>query len=272
MDGVYMDLPKKFKDRMESLLGEEYRDFADSYRKPHFGGLRVNTLKLSPGEFEHLCPFSIRKIPWIYNGYYYDINEQPARHPYYHAGLYYIQEPSAMFPAEVLKAEPEDRVLDLCAAPGGKTVALAASMKNRGFLLSNDINPKRIKALVKNIELCGITNTVVTNESPERLSEVYRGFFNKVLLDVRQQVRELVQHHAEEEQQRREHRVAPHLPRRPPGEEHREVAGPERVDHQCEDQQPRGVDADRDPLHAPEVQASALLTPTPASACADRPV
>lgn len=183
MDGVYMDLPKKFKDRMESLLGEEYRDFADSYRKPHFGGLRVNTLKLSPGEFEHLCPFSIRKIPWIYNGYYYDINEQPARHPYYHAGLYYIQEPSAMTPASLLPVNPQDMVLDLCAAPGGKSTELGARLRGEGMLVTNDISSSRAKALLKNIELFGITNALVLSESPNRLADHFPEAFDKILVD-----------------------------------------------------------------------------------------
>ena len=183
MDGVYMNLPKKFKDRMESLLGEEYKDFLQSYRKPYYGGMRVNTLKLSPEEFEHLSPFSVRKIPWVNNGYYYDTKEQPARHPYYHAGLYYIQEPSAMTPASLLPVEPGDMVLDLCAAPGGKSTDLGAKLKGEGMLVSNDISNSRAKALLKNIELFGITNALVLSEAPNKLSEYFNNAFDKILVD-----------------------------------------------------------------------------------------
>lgn len=180
-----MRIPPDFENKFRNLMSpEEFDEFITALNDDRTAGLRLNGLKADLPAWNRISPFETRPVPWTRYGFYIKDDSRPGIHPYYHAGLYYIQEPSAMFPAEVLKAEPEDRVLDLCAAPGGKTVALAASMKNRGFLLSNDINPKRIKALVKNIELCGITNTVVTNESPERLSEVYRGFFNKVLLDV----------------------------------------------------------------------------------------
>jgi 16S rRNA C967 or C1407 C5-methylase (RsmB/RsmF family) len=102
---------------------------------------------------------------------------------YYHAGLYYIQEPSAMLPGKVLEAVPGDKVLDICAAPGGKSVQVAAAMKGRGLLVSNDINAERVKALVKNIELCGIRNAVVLNESPEKLAQSFTGYFDKILID-----------------------------------------------------------------------------------------
>src|SRR5690554_2440485 len=128
MDGGVMKLPEEYKDRMKRLLGDEYKEYLQSYHKPFYGGIRVNTLKLSPEEFQHLCPFSIRRIPWISNGYYYDIDEQVAKHPYYYGGLYYIQEPSAMIPASLLPIEPGDMVLDLCAAPGGKSTKLGVRM------------------------------------------------------------------------------------------------------------------------------------------------
>ena len=118
-----MVLPEKFQSRMKEMLGEEYREFASSYEETREYGLRVNTLKLSPEEFEKIAPFPVEKIPWIPNGYYYNEGTSPARHPYYAAGIYYLQEPSAMTPASRLPVEPGDRVLDLCAAPGGKSTS-----------------------------------------------------------------------------------------------------------------------------------------------------
>lgn len=183
MDGDKMNLPKQFKDRMEELLGDEYKDYLESYHKPYYGGIRVNTLKLSPEEFEHLSPFSINRIPWISNGYYVDVNEQPSRHPYYYGGLYYIQEPSAMTPASLLPIEPGDMVLDLCAAPGGKSTELAAKLKGQGLLVSNDISNSRAKALLKNIELSGIKNALVLSESSGKLEKYFPEYFDKILVD-----------------------------------------------------------------------------------------
>ena len=180
-----MNIPPDFASKFRNLMEpSEFDEFISSLNEDRVTGLRINSLKVDSREWNRISPFETRPVPWSDNGFYINDNSRPGTRPYYHAGLYYIQEPSAMFPAEVLDARPGDRVLDLCAAPGGKTVALAAGMENTGFLLSNDINPKRIKALVKNIELCGITNTVVTNETPERLSLFYGEFFNKILLDV----------------------------------------------------------------------------------------
>lgn len=178
-----MILPKQFEDRMKSLLGGEYEEYLQCYHKPHYGGIRVNTLKISPEEFEHLCPFSIKRIPWVNNGYYYDTAEQPARHPYYYAGLYYIQEPSAMTPASLLPIEPGDMVLDICAAPGGKSTELGAKLKGEGMLVSNDISNSRAKALLKNIELFGIKNSLILSESPNKLADFFPESFDKILVD-----------------------------------------------------------------------------------------
>ncbi|NLM27186.1 MAG: NOL1/NOP2/sun family putative RNA methylase [Clostridiaceae bacterium] len=175
------DFKKKFRELMESW---EYDEFISSLSGERAAGIRINRLKVNQSEWSSMSPFKIEPVPWADGGYYLDEEERPGIHPYYHAGLYYIQEPSAMFPSGLLEASPDDRVLDLCAAPGGKTVGLAMDMRNRGFILSNDVNPKRIKALVKNIELLGIVNTVIANESPERLASAYEGFFNKIMLDM----------------------------------------------------------------------------------------
>lgn len=178
-----MNLPKLFEDRMRKLLGEEFLDYLACYDKPHFGGLRVNTLKASPEEFERICPFSIKRIPWVRNGYYYDTQEQPAKHPLYYAGVYYIQEPSAMTPASLLPIKPGDKVLDICAAPGGKSTELGARLNGEGVLVSNDISNSRAKALLKNIELFGIRNALVLSETPNKLAEYFPEYFDKILID-----------------------------------------------------------------------------------------
>lgn len=124
------------------------------------------------------------QVPWCEEGFYYNgLLHQPAKHPYYHAGLYYIQEPSAMLPASLLPVEPGDKVLDLCAAPGGKSTQIASKLQGKGLLVSNDISISRAKALVKNLEMAGVVNAVVTSEKPEKLAKVFEGFFDKVLVD-----------------------------------------------------------------------------------------
>ena len=178
-----MVLPEQFKNRMRNMLGDEYQDFIDSYEMPRQYGLRVNTLKVSPEEFGEMAPFPVERIPWIKNGFFYKEGIFPARHPYYAAGVYYLQEPSAMTPASRLPVEPGDRVLDLCAAPGGKATELAARLKGKGVLVANDISNSRARALLHNLELFGAANIFVTNEIPARLAESFPGYFDKILVD-----------------------------------------------------------------------------------------
>lgn len=178
-----MNLPEKFEDRMKMLLGDEYEEYLQCYDDENYQGLRVNTLKITPEEFEKICPISIRRIPWTINGYYYEPDEQPAKHPFYYAGLYYIQEPSAMTPASLLPIREGDRVLDLCAAPGGKSTELGAKLKETGCLVSNDISNSRAKALLKNIELFGIRNSLVVSEAPNKLLDYFPEYFDKILID-----------------------------------------------------------------------------------------
>ena len=121
-------LPQEFLERMEHMLGEEYPGFLQSYEEPRKFGLRVNTMKISVEEFQRLAPFHLTPIPWIPNGFYYEREDDPARHPFYYAGLYYLQEPSAMTPASILPVMQGEHVLDLCAAPGGKATALGAKL------------------------------------------------------------------------------------------------------------------------------------------------
>ncbi len=178
-----MALPKKFEDRMKELLGEEFEVFKNSYDDKYKTGLRVNRLKLTGEEFEAISPCPIDPIPWTTNGYYYDGKNQPAKHPYYHAGLYYIQEPSAMLPAALLPIEPGDKVLDVCAAPGGKSTELAAKLGGSGVMVSNDISNSRAKALLKNIELFGVRNPVIISEDPANLVKYFPEYFDKILVD-----------------------------------------------------------------------------------------
>lgn len=179
-----MKLPAAFEDKMKELLGEEFPEYIACYEEPRYYGLRVNTSKISVEEFERICPFPIRPVPWIENGFYYDGEAvSPAKHPYYFAGLYYLQEPSAMTPASRLPVSPGDKVLDVCAAPGGKATELGAKLGGLGVLMANDISSSRAKGLLKNIEVFGIGNVLVLSEEPGRLENYFPEYFDKILID-----------------------------------------------------------------------------------------
>lgn len=177
------ELPKEFLQGMKELLGKDYPAFLASYEKPVHAGLRINTLKGDADELKEKLPFQLRQVPWVKNGFFYPPQERPALSPYYYAGLYYIQEPSAMTPASLLPVEPGDLVLDLCAAPGGKATELGAKLNGTGFLLANDISNSRAKALLKNLERFGIPNMAVASEPPEKLSGLLPETFDKILVD-----------------------------------------------------------------------------------------
>lgn len=177
------DLPQSFLDSMKEILGEDYEAFLTGFDGQRQYGLRVNTLKMNLEEFERIAPFHLKKVPWISNGYFYNAEDVPAKHPFYSAGLYYLQEPSAMTPASRLKVQPGERVLDFCAAPGGKATELGAALQGEGLLVANDINTARAKALLRNLELFGISNSFVTNEPPHVLAERFPEFFHKIMVD-----------------------------------------------------------------------------------------
>lgn len=176
-------LPRDYIDRMKALLGDEYDEFIKSYEDERYYGLRVNTSKISIEDFLKLFPYELKPIPWCETGFYYKKDIKPGKHPYHAAGLYYIQEPSAMAVVEALHPEPGDIVLDISAAPGGKSTQIANKIGETGLLVSNEINPLRAKALVENIERFGIRNAIILNESPERLLNSFRGFFDKIVVD-----------------------------------------------------------------------------------------
>lgn len=177
-------LPEAFLNEMKELLGDEYDAYLASFDRQPRLGLRANGLKISGSRLLSLLPWSLTPIPWADGGYSYDSSSlRPALHPAYSAGLFYLQEPSAMAPAALLPAEPGQRILDLCAAPGGKSTQLAAKLKGKGVLVSNDISPSRARGLLKNLELAGAANICVTAEEPVKLAQKWPGWFDRILVD-----------------------------------------------------------------------------------------
>ena len=172
-------LPQAFLDRIKTQLGEEYPAFLESLERPRAVALRYNPLK---GEKPQL-PFVREDVPWEKMGFYYDPESRPGLHPYHEAGVYYLQEASAMAPVALLKPQPGERILDLCAAPGGKTTQIAGRMAGEGLLICNEINPKRAKILGRNIERMAVANALVLNEHPQNLARKFVGFFDRVLVD-----------------------------------------------------------------------------------------
>ncbi|MBR1815549.1 MAG: RsmB/NOP family class I SAM-dependent RNA methyltransferase [Lachnospiraceae bacterium] len=179
-----MELPKLYEKNMRTLLQENFEAYEACLDKSMYHGIRINTSKISVEDFLKINPFKLERVPWCDNGFYYDETvDKPSKHPYYYAGLYYIQEPSAMTPASVLPIKPYDKVLDICAAPGGKSTELAARLGGKGVLLSNDVSASRAKALLKNLEVFGITNYIITNENTYKLAERFTNYFDKILVD-----------------------------------------------------------------------------------------
>lgn len=176
-------LPEEFIERMQNLLGEECNEFLASYEKERLYGLRYNPLKADREEFVSKMPFTLEKVTWAEEGFYYRAEQQPGKHPFHEAGAYYIQEPSAMSVIEVLAPKPGEKILDLCAAPGGKSTQIAGRMAGEGLLITNEIIPNRAKILSQNIERMGIGNAVVCNESPDRLAGFFPSYFDKILVD-----------------------------------------------------------------------------------------
>ena len=189
-------LPDPFVAEMQDLferfgLSAECPSFLQSFQAPSWSGLRTNTRKIQPDSLIRLMAgqaglpaASIRPVSWCDDGFYCPPGLQPGKLAAHAAGLYYIQEPSAMLPAQVLSVHPGERVLDLCAAPGGKAARLASDLKGQGLLWANEISHDRVRALQRNIELTGCTNAVITRETPERLAVRLTGWFDAILADV----------------------------------------------------------------------------------------
>lgn len=178
-DGI--GLPDAFAEKMRGLLGEEADAFFESYEETRRFGLRVNPLKCRGSLPEPVN--GLPEIPWSAEGRYYEESLRPGKHPFHEAGLYYIQEPSAQACAEALAPKPGEKILDLCAAPGGKSTHLAGKMDQKGLLVCNEIHPARAKILSQNVERMGIGNAVVTNMEPAALVPVFGKFFDGIAVD-----------------------------------------------------------------------------------------
>lgn len=177
-----IDLPQPFKDRMKATLGSGFPSFIASYDRAPYRAIRVNTLKISVEEFKKISPFALSPVPWEECGFY--IGGDGAGKTLHHAaGLYYVQEPSAMSAAPKLGVKAGERVLDMCSAPGGKGTQLAQKMRGGGIIVLNEVNLSRAKILSQNVERLGITNAAVVSESPERIADHFQGYFDKVLVD-----------------------------------------------------------------------------------------
>lgn len=180
-----LTLPAGFVQRMQRLMHEDFLPFCASYAKPPHPSLRINSLKITREEATALLPFLGPPVPWQENGYYYPSTEElrPGKHPFHEAGAYYIQEASAMLPASLCPPCPGERVLDLCAAPGGKATQLAASLRSEGVLVANEIHPQRASILSQNMERMGVRNCIVTNSTPEELAVRFPSFFDLIVVD-----------------------------------------------------------------------------------------
>lgn len=177
-------IPEEFQNRMKQMLGaSEYAMFLQSYDREKYQGLRLNPWKADREDFLVNTSFHLRPVPWEAHGFYYEREDAPGKHPYHEAGVYYIQEPSAMAPAAYLQAKPGERVLDLCAAPGGKSTQIAAAMMGEGLLVSNEIHPARAKILSENIERMGIRNALILHEIPQRLRRHFGCYFHRIMVD-----------------------------------------------------------------------------------------
>lgn len=175
-------LPDKYLNAMKSLLKDEYDDYLACFDNPQIHSLRVNTSKISVDRFKEIFPYNLEQVPWCKDGFYFD-DLSISKHSYYYAGLYYLQEASAMLPAEVLPIEEGDIVLDACAAPGGKSLKLLDKLNNTGLLVSNDISISRANALLRNIERAGFSNYYVIAKDIIELEEHFPKYFDKILLD-----------------------------------------------------------------------------------------
>lgn len=177
-----LDLPEEFKERMKFQLGGDYGEFINSYGLPPRRAIRVNTLKISAEDFIKISPFALTPVPWERSGFYVE-EEGLGKTVLHAAGAYYVQEPSAMSAVPQLEVKPRERVLDLCAAPGGKGTQIAQYMKGEGVLVLNEPVLSRRDILSQNAERLGLKNAAVTCASPAYLATIFENYFDKILVD-----------------------------------------------------------------------------------------
>jgi len=180
---VTIPYPADFITEINRLLGDESSLFWDSQNSSPQSGLRVNSLKTNLDLIKKILLHSSNDVPWAKDGLQLPLDIHPGKHPYHSAGLYYLQEPSAMAPVAALDPQPGELILDLCAAPGGKSTQILSLMKNKGLLVVNDSNPRRVQALARNIERWGGQNSIIINDVPERLVDHFGPIFDRVLVD-----------------------------------------------------------------------------------------
>ncbi len=185
-----INLPEDYKKNMTDLLGDDaVAQYFEAMDEESVSSFRLNPLKKHKNDLVYITkefPTAIEAVSWEKMGRYYTEPDRPGKHPLHAAGAYYIQEASAMAPAALLMAESlrgEEKILDLCAAPGGKTTQIASYMKGRGLLVANEIIPSRAKILSENVERCCIKNCVVTNCTPQEMSERFTSFFDRIMVD-----------------------------------------------------------------------------------------
>ena len=173
-----------FEARERALLGPRYETLYAPPAAEAARGVTVSALRMTPEAFAAGVDFAVEPSPFCRAGFLVRQPDfRPGRHPWHHAGVFYSQEPSASSAAPLLGVQPGMRVLDLCAAPGGKTSQLAAAMNGAGLLVANEYVPARADVLKNNLERMGVANAVVLNESPERIAEALPAFFDRILVD-----------------------------------------------------------------------------------------
>ena len=176
------ELPQKYKERMKALLKADFELYEKAVNSESVRAFRVNTNKISLEDFEKLNTFSSGKVPYVENGFYLDY-DKIGNHPFHHAGMIYVQEPAAMAPAECVEINPDWAVLDMCAAPGGKSSQIKNKLGENGILVSNEIISSRCKILTGNIERLGFSNCVTTCLDTKRLASLFPNTFDMIMVD-----------------------------------------------------------------------------------------
>lgn len=172
-----------FFDRMKQMLGEEWDAYQRAMEEPPKKGVRLNTLKADKETLQRTLPFPLTESPFSPLSFVAPDDFHPGRHPLHHAGAFYSQEPSASSAVTVLDPQPGEKILDLCAAPGGKSTQIAALLQGKGLLWSNEVVRSRCQVLLSNMERMGVRNAVISQAPVPLLAEKLSGFFDRVLVD-----------------------------------------------------------------------------------------